>query len=376
MRGAAALAGALLALAALSREPPPRKLLIEWGWGEPDTAFLRAHVREMERAPFDGVVFHALYRGAAGTGNLAWRFLGPDRVERGDLDAAREDLQRTPFRSFTANFLRLNLTPGLDWYDDFAAVVAKARIAAELARDGRARGILLDTEAYERPVFHYASQREAATRSFAEYAAQVRGRGRAMMEAFESGYPGLTVLLSFGHTLPWYWMRKDGVPLEETRYGLLPAFVDGLLDGARDAIVVDGHELSYWYKDEHRFADAYRAMSQDVLPIVGDPERYRRRMSFGFGLWMDWDWRNLGWHPDEPARNYFTPAALERSVAAALRHADEFVWVYSETPRWWSAAGGRVKLPDAYDRALRHAHALAREPARRPPRGSRRAAAP
>ena len=37
---------------------PPKKL-IEFGWDEPDTAFLRRHVRERETSPFDGCVFHA-----------------------------------------------------------------------------------------------------------------------------------------------------------------------------------------------------------------------------------------------------------------------------------------------------------------------------
>src|SRR5438093_1619249 len=37
------------------------KKLIEFGWDEPDTAFMRAHVREMEKSPFDGCVFHIMY---------------------------------------------------------------------------------------------------------------------------------------------------------------------------------------------------------------------------------------------------------------------------------------------------------------------------
>ena len=31
-----------------------RKSLIEFGWDEPDTAFMRAHITEMEKLPFDG----------------------------------------------------------------------------------------------------------------------------------------------------------------------------------------------------------------------------------------------------------------------------------------------------------------------------------
>src|SRR5439155_16078758 len=36
----------------------PAKKLIEFGWDEPDTAFLRKHIATMEQTPFDGTVFH------------------------------------------------------------------------------------------------------------------------------------------------------------------------------------------------------------------------------------------------------------------------------------------------------------------------------
>jgi hypothetical protein len=77
--------------------------------------------------------------------------------------------------------------------------------------------------------------------------------------------------------------------------------------------------------------------------------------SFGFGIWMDNDWRTHGWNVEDPSRNYFTPQALEASAREALRLSDEYVWIYSETPRWWSASGGPEKLPPAYDEALRRA---------------------
>jgi hypothetical protein len=34
------------------------KKLIEFGWDEPDPAFMRAHAEQMEKSPFDGCVFH------------------------------------------------------------------------------------------------------------------------------------------------------------------------------------------------------------------------------------------------------------------------------------------------------------------------------
>jgi hypothetical protein len=43
-------------------------------------------------------------------------------------------------------------------------------------------------------------------------------------------------------------------------------------------------------------------------------------------------------------------------VRRALEVADDYVWIYSETPRWWSAEGKPAKLPTSYDQALRRAH--------------------
>lgn len=42
---------------ACAQQVPARKL-IEWGWDEPDTKFMRANIEKMERFPFDGLVFH------------------------------------------------------------------------------------------------------------------------------------------------------------------------------------------------------------------------------------------------------------------------------------------------------------------------------
>ena len=94
----------------------------------------------------------------------------------------------------------------------------------------------------------------------------------------------------------------------------------------------------------------------DVVAVAAD--LYRRRVSAGFGLWLDYDWRKTGWDVDDPSKNYFSPESFEASVRVALGRSDEFVWIYSETPRWWSPMGGPVKLPEAYDAAIRRARGV------------------
>src|SRR5262245_65798478 len=84
------------------------KQLIEWGWDEPDTKFLRENVEKMERFPFDGLVFHAT---SDKGDNLAWEVWGGKKFAPGDFKQAVEDLKATKFSRFTDRFLRGNVTP-------------------------------------------------------------------------------------------------------------------------------------------------------------------------------------------------------------------------------------------------------------------------
>ena len=116
---------------------------------------------------------------------------------------------------------------------------------------------------------------------------------------------------------------------------------DDMVGAAKgDARIVDGFELSYGYKERAQFDEGYRLMKEGVLPIVADPAKYGRVVSAGFGLWMDYDWRAKGWDEGDPSKNYFTPEAFGASLRGALGRSDEYVWVYTETPRWWSEGGG------------------------------------
>jgi hypothetical protein len=342
------------------------KKLIEFGWDEPGTAFLRAHISEMERTPFDGCVFHADYdKPDGGTGRFTWECWGTREFSEAELKAAFGDLAATAGGRFRHNFLRFNTTPArLDWFDDHGAVIANARLAARLARAGGCPGLLFDIEQYEGELFNYSKQRDAKTKSWDVYSEQVRRRGREVMEAFQERYPGLVVFLTFGYSLPWQQSQGGKTPLAECSYGLLAPFLDGMVDAADGkARIIDGCELSYGFKESARFAEAAQTMRRDLLPIVRDAEKYGRVFSIGFGIWLDHQWRQLGWNTQEPRKNYFSPEAFEASVRAAVAAADEYVWVYSETPRWWTSEGRPDKLPSEYDAALRAARQPAAPPA-------------
>ena len=150
----------------------PTKKLIEFGWDEPDTAYLRAHIAEMEKTPFDGTVFHL-------PGDFLWQSWGKRSFTRAELQKAIDDLKATPLKRFTHNFLRFNVTPGdVDWFDDFSAVLNNAKLAAAIAKQGRCAGVLFDIEQYNTHLFEYAKARDARSKSFDDYAKRARLRGR------------------------------------------------------------------------------------------------------------------------------------------------------------------------------------------------------
>lgn len=350
------LIGSLSAFLSYSAEPAGAKKLIEFGWDEPSPAFMREHIAEMEKTPFDGCVFHVDYKRAdGGSGSFTWEGWGSRKFEMTELQKAVQDLEATHFQRFKYNFLRFNTTPAkLDWFDDFSAVLNNAELAARIAREGKCAGLLFDTEQYDGALFNYRKQRDAATKSWDEYAIQARKRGREVMHAFQEGYSNLTVFLTFAYSLPWAQCGGNKQKLADAGYGLLAPFLDGLFEAASGKTkIVDGYEISYGYKQPSQFETAYETMKQKLLPIVVNSKSYESHLSIGFGVWMDRDWRKRGWDTNDFAKNYFTPESLGTSLSAALERADEYVWLYTETPRWWSEAGSPQKLPPAYDAALR-----------------------
>jgi len=332
------------------------KKLIEFGWDEPDTGFMRQHAAEMEATPFDGCVFHINYTKPDGqVANFCWECWGSKAFTYAELRHAVDDLRAAGFRRMTHHFVRFNVCPGdVNWFDDqaFAAVVNNAALTARIAREAGLPGVLLDIEQYNTQLWDYGQQPQKETRPWGEYAAQVRVRGAQVMEAFQSAYPDLVIFTSFGYCLPWYQTGGER-PLAEANYGLLAPFYDGMLEAWNGrSRLVDGHEASYPYRRYTQFREAYAVMSDKALAVCARPDVYREAFSFGFGIWMDMDWRNRGWDTTDLSRNYFSPEAFGRSLRYALRLSDEYVWVYTETPRWWSAEGTPKDLPEAYWRSV------------------------
>jgi hypothetical protein len=338
----------------------PRKKLIEFGWDEPDPIFIQKYAEAMRKSPFDGTVFHINCKREDGTtARFTWEGWGTQQFREADLEPFIRPMREAKLGGLRHNFLRFNVTPaGLDWFDDHSAILENARLAAWFARKTNCPGLLFDVEQYQGKLFQYPKQRDAQTKTYGQYASQARLRGRQVMQAFQKGYPGLTVFLTGSYSHLWRQVRR-GRKLPEMVYGLMPPFLDGLLEAAEGKTkIVDGHESGYGYTSPEQFQEAYQIMQKDVLPLVADPVRYAHHFSFSFGIWMDKDSTEKGWSVDDFSKNGHSPETLEKIVAKALQTADEYVWLYTEKPRWWTSPGGAPdKLPSAYEAAVRRGKA-------------------
>ena len=174
------------------------KKLIEWGWVQPNTGFMRQHIAEMEQTPFDGTVFDPDTDTGGSLCNAYW---GSEIITYDQMSNAVANLKATPFRKFTDNFLRLNVTPyalssNIDWFDNFDNIINNSLVAAQVAKEGGVKGIIIDTEQYTQLIWDYSKQKYKSSKSYNQYAAQVRLRGSQIMQAFQQKYPDLTLFLS------------------------------------------------------------------------------------------------------------------------------------------------------------------------------------
>ena len=161
-------------------------------------------------------------------------------------------------------------------------------------------------------------------------------------------YPDVKIFLTFGFTLPQAQVDINPTGLPHIEYGLLPALLNGMLDASKGkAKIIDGFEMSYGYKDKAQFDDVPK-IRQRSMKLVANRGKYDKHYAFGFGLWMDMNSQKYGWNTKDVGKNYFTPERFEKSVRTALERSDEYVWIYTEAPKWWSPKG-KQDLPAEYD---------------------------
>ncbi len=333
----------------------PQKKLIQYGWGVPYPDFVRANIRQMEeKTPFfDGLVI----RTKGGWSAYPAHVFRKTPVPENEYDADIADLRATPFNRFRENFLLMwgTCEEGWDWFNEqhWHSVEQNTRLLARVAKAGGCVGVCFDPEPYGGNPWHYPDQPDAKNRSFAEYWARVRQCGAGFMKAIQSEFPNARILTFF-----WGSLFGDIVDIPDPQqrmerlsrhgYGLLPAFLNGMLDAMNDQIVlIDGNESAYYYRQPEQYPGAFHLMKQRALALIAPENRrnYALQVQAGFALYPDlycglvptqYAWGRIGHYltPEERAR------WLEHNAYHALRTTDEYVWCYSERMDWWGTQQG------------------------------------
>ena len=326
------------------------KKLIEYGWDVPTTDFVRAHVREMEQRPFDGLIFKL----KAG-GNV----LEPKPVDEAAMAEDFDNLANIVWEKFTDNFIILWAASDQDWFDDahWQAIEHNVSLAGKAARAGKCVGVCFDAEPYGTNPWSYKNSVHKDTKTFLEYQAQACYRGTQFIKALERELPNPRILTFyqlglFGQFCKPMDAQERDKALSEHDYALLPAFTNGMLDGAGPGVrITDGNENAYYYTDELAYLRSYHAITQDALYLVSPAlrEKYRSQVQAGQALYVD---QYFGLRAEKVLGNFMTskeqPQWFEHNVYWALSTSDQYVWCYSERMDWWKNAN----VPEGCEAAI------------------------
>lgn len=339
-------------------QSPLKKKIVEYGWDVPYPDFVRDNIGEMERRPFEGIIF---------------RTKGFDHAfdvrpwNKADLQPQLDTLAQIRWGKFTDNFLTLYAANkwNMDWFNDehWKVIVENMKLFSSAVQAGNCIGVCFDPEPYGQDPWVFPGVYK--DRSFAEVADQVRRRGRQFMAALQEHKPELKVLSFFLMALfqnvvdePDPTVRAQ--KLQKNSYALLPAFCIGMLDAASPGtVLIDGNESAYYHESALGYYKDYHLIRQRAQALVPEPlrKKYNTNVQAGMALYID---QALAKRADRKiTSNFLNPDQqlkfFEHNVYYALTTSDEYIWCYSERMNWWlppEKAGPNGALPPGVEEAL------------------------
>ncbi len=359
---AAVLSAAALAIC-VSASPAcaqlPQKKIIKCGWDGRTPSQIKDDIAAMEVVPADGIIF-SLSR----CSNLLNR-----RFDMAAIGSQLDAANKIKWRRFTDNFILTSITADriFDWFDDaaWADAIRNVGFCARAARLAGCKGLALDPEPYpdstlvsqeQINLWLYKNQPQAAQKSFEQVQAQVRKRGAQFMSKVQEDLPSPVILAYFlasnqGNIEDIPDAAKRSEALAKAEYGLLPSFLNGMLDAANEkAVICDGNESGYGYDTAQSFLVSYHTIHQRSLALIA-PENRRKYVAqvqcaqpvyvdLCFGLGVSNPFSAL----DAAQQMKF----FQFELYNAMKTSDRYVWVYSERMNFWTGRG----LPEGLKPAI------------------------
>ena len=324
-----------------------KKKMIQVGWDQPTTAYLREHHVRMETETpfFDGVLFGFGVRSPQGQWVDGHTVLTRVPFQREWLEAAVADIKACRFVKFTDNFVRIDTHPGdLDFANDhdWATAATNMGHAAWFTKSAGIKGIFFDSECYAANQWDYDP---GTGRSFEQEAALTRQRGRQVMEAMARENPDLVIQHFWGPVTALSQGRAENPTevLPADGRALLIYFFAGLLDAIPPTMtMVEGNQHAYYLENEAaalRYSHEVKSASGPTIRLL-PPEvrgKYLKNVQAGLGIYLDaYVFKSdFFWHiGDKDGLSKIE--RLRDNVGWALEAADEYIWIYGENGRWAS----------------------------------------
>jgi len=339
----------VLCAAACAQTIEGKKIVGGHGHAMLTTWLLREHIDEIKRAPLDGVMVHVNRNDLAGKEKLRelrpLRWFRPPTVTIDDFSIALDDLAKTDLGHLKHNILWTAGTRNLGggWFDDEywkTVAIPNARVMAEVYKRGGFEAIWFDVEVGGYPgggPMTWKGKFREKDRPFEEYAAQVRERGREMMEAFTSVVPDFKLMISHAYgALNDTLAGRDPEEVSQVAYGLLPAFCDGILEGCGEkGMLIESGETTYGtmtYAAYKAWGEWERASAKRLSKV---PHLLDQHYGQATAMWPDFRSDSNGWNEDDLEKNHFSPERMKHAFHNAMAASDEFVWTWSWHAHWW-----------------------------------------
>jgi hypothetical protein len=305
--------------------------LIYAGWfGNtiPTPAFIRNNKAFLETQPFHGIV--AYLRDDSTGVNATTRVMTGTAISQASIAAVLAPMKGQTWTTLRKNFGLIQGSSPPDVFDDWSVTVQNFANAAAALNDAGFVGICFDNEQYSAPWGDYPSgAKYYATRTLNDYRAQMRLRGKQVMEAMVKVFPDIAVITLHGPSV-----SEPNAPaaLEFPQWQsgneLLGPYYAGFMEGVGGsaALNIDGGEL-YTLRSASQFLASYNwrkfdepsaAVNSPFIPASLRP-LWPQRISISYGVYD----RAFGGAS-------MSASILGSTLTNALRQADHYVWFYTE----------------------------------------------
>ena len=343
--------------------PVPGLVLLEMV--PPTPKRLLDNIAAYETHSFDGLFLRPAYSSYV---------FSHEAYQNSSYDGDRAALQALLSSRLTHNvlFFRATGVIGWDWFSDsdWAATESNVRIYAKMACDAQLKALAFDTEFYpyfdsnnnpiNQTIWKYSAQPASATKDLIAMRAKVKQRGAQFMQAVQEECPGLPVmglgLASFANDLGLQSESERVANWPTHKYGLLPAFTEGMATTSPPGGIIDGVEFTYDYIIPSYFDALDTIVKENVLSLMDtDATTYQQKVRIGSAVYVD-GIMNLNTYASDAGFHYFgwwldTDAQrlqiLENNIYQGYRVSSTFHWIYSEKPNWVTGEALPTGIDDA-----------------------------